>query len=129
MVTLKDLETLVPNVISELEEISRRINLYIMRDLKSWKCYDVDWYGKEELEKFSHRRLVEMDSFANILVEEIDRAISDIKSNYNIFTRPDMIESFVNVDFTEFKQSIEAYAPRFKDGYNKIMRKYGLPKI
>ncbi len=91
MTTLKDLETIIPRVIYELEEIASAMSRY---------------------------KKIKTDGRARVLINEINGKIKQIKKVHEVYkTSP----SFKNHNFDEYVKMIKGYIIEYRDLYKRIM--------
>ena len=92
MTTLNELETIVPKVIKELEDIASAMSRY---------------------------KKIKTDGRARVLINEINFKINQIKKVMVVYrTSP----SFKNHNFDEYVKMIKGFVVEYKDLYNRIMK-------
>ena len=92
MTTLKDLETIIPDVIYQLEEIASAMSRY---------------------------KKIKTDGRARVLINEINFKIKQIQKVHEVYkTSP----SFQNHNFDEYVKMIRGFIVEYKDVYERIMK-------
>ena len=92
MTTLNELETIVPKVIKELEDIASAMSRY---------------------------KKIKTDGRARVLINEINGKIKQIQKVMVVYrTAP----SFKNHNFDEYVKMIKGYIIEYRDLYNRIMK-------
>lgn len=92
MTTLQDLETIIPEVISQLEDIASAMSRY---------------------------KKIKTDGRARVLINEINGKIKQIKKVHEVYkTAP----SFKNHNFDEYVKMIRHFVVEYQDLYERIMK-------
>ena len=98
MTTLKDLDRIVPRVISGLQEISDKMS----RATKGGAL------------------IVDTDLKARALISEIKAKIEEISRAWAVYKRPDLRTAYETYNFDAFVANIRAYIPEYEAVYQRM---------